>query len=39
MRPDNAYMRLNKKQKAVSELLDIEAIERELHKCLKETTT
>ena len=38
-RPDNAFVRLSKKQKVVSDLFDIGHIERELQKCLQESTT
>lgn len=37
--PPHAFARLSKRQKAANELLDIEHIEREVLKCLNETTT
>ena len=39
MKPDRAFARLSKKQKAANDLLDIDAIENEVIKCLNESTT
>ena len=38
-RPANAFARLTRKQKAANALFDVEAIERELLRCLNESTT
>ena len=38
-RPENAFARLSKKQKAANELIDVASVERELQKCLNESTT
>ena len=38
-RPDNAFARLSKKEKAANEILDIEAIEKEVLRCINESTT
>ena len=38
-RPENAFARLSRKQKAVIDIFDVESIEREVLKSLNESTT